>query len=153
MREAQEKIAQISRQQILALFEGKEITLELDNQPFTITPEDVQVERKVLEGIIAANLGNITIALDTELTEELLSEGLAREIVNKINTMRREAGLDVADRIHVKMETSEKVKECVAHYRDYISNEILALSFDFGPSEGIEVDLNGEPATIELRKA
>ncbi len=152
MREAQEKIAKIDRKQILSLFQGKEIAIDLEGEPFTITPDDVQIERKVHDGIIAANVGNITIALDTELSEELLSEGLAREIVNKINTMRREGNFDVAERIHVKMQTTERVKQCVESYRDYISKEILALSFDFAPCAGTEWDLNGEPAIIELKK-
>lgn len=67
--------------------------------------------------------------------------------------MRREANFDVSDRIHVKMQTSERVRRCIDRYRDYISNEILALSFDFSPTTGAEWDLNGEPAIIELTKS
>lgn len=150
MRAAQIEIEKFDQNQLNDLMNGKEVLLILEGEKIPVTPEDVQVERVVHEGLIAANEGHITIALDTSLTEDLLLEGLAREIVNKINTMRREANFDVSDRIHVKMQTTERTKEGFNKHREYICSEVLATSVEFGPCEGTVWDLNGEATTIEI---
>ena len=113
----------------------------------------MQVERAVHEGLIAANQGLITIALDTKLNEPLLLEGLAREIVNKVNTMRREGGLAVTDRIILQIQGTERVNASFKLFDDYIRQEVLALEVRFGPCTGTEWDLNGEPAVIAISKA
>lgn len=149
---AQKMIEEFSQEKMNALLSGKEVEIVLDHQVFVLTQEDVQVERSVHEGLIAANEGVITIALETKLSQELVLEGLARELVNKINTMRREAQLEVTDRIHVELDTTEQVKKCVDIHHAYISNEVLALTISFKKCEGTEWDLNGELAKIALRK-
>jgi isoleucyl-tRNA synthetase len=153
MKSAQAIIDQFDQKQLLKLMNREAVVIQLEGEEISLTPEDLQIERLVHAGMIAANEGHITIALDTELSEELVEEGLAREIVNKINTMRRDAGFAVTDRIHVKMEASEKVKKCYQHFAEYISGEILSLSFEFCPCEGTEWDLNGENVKIALGKA
>ena len=94
----------------------------------------------------------MTIALDTALTEELLLEGLAREVVNKLNTMRRDAGLEVTDRIEVRIESTDRVRECFDKHGDYIRHEVLATEVAFVPTEGTEWDLCGERAIIFIRQ-
>lgn len=153
MKQVQLTIEKFNKEQLNTLLEGNSLSLQVDGETFELTPEDVQVEREVHEGMIAANAGHITLALDTDLSDELLLEGIAREVVNKINTMRRDAGFEVSDRIHVKMKTTDRVRQCFERYGDYIRGEVLALSVEFGPCEGTEWDLNGEPTVIELTKA
>lgn len=153
MRAAQEKIDAFDQQQLATLMNGDMLNIQLDGQTITLTPEDVQVERLILDGIVAANLKDITIALDTALDDDLLLEGLAREVVNKVNTMRRESGFDVSDRIRVVMQASPRLEDCYRRFSDYISNEILSVSFSFGKCEGSQWDLNGEMANIEIQKA
>lgn len=153
MKAAQNVIDQFDQQQLSVLLAGLNVEIELEGEKIQLTPEDVQVERIVHEGMIAANAGHITVALDTALTEDLIIEGLAREIVNKVNTMRREAGFAVSDRIHVKIQTSEKVKSAFHAHYDYICNEILAVSVDYCHTEGQHWDLNGEPAIISIVRA
>lgn len=152
MKAAQSAIDQFDQHQLQALMDGNTVSIELEGTAFTLTSEDVQVDRLVHEGLIAANDGHLTIALDTALSEELLSEGLAREIVNKINTMRRDAGLAVTDRIHVYMTPTERLIACWGRYQETISPEILAVSQTFGPNDGTEWDLNGEITRIEIAK-
>lgn len=152
MRDVQQIIDDFGHEQLTILLNGDKVNIRIDGEEITLTPEDVTVEREVREGLIAANQGVITIALDTVLTEDLLIEGLAREVVNKINTMRREAGFEVTDRIHVKINTTERLKSCFDKYGPMIEGEVLALSIDFGPCEGTVWDLNGEAATIALIK-
>ncbi len=153
MKAAQEAIEKLPQEQLSLLMDGDDLSLIIGGETFVLTTEDIQVERQVKEGMIAANQGPITIALDTTLSEDLLIEGLARELVNKLNTMRREAGFEVTDRIHVKIETTSRVRQSFEKYAAYIQGEVLALSVDFGPCEGAEWDLNGESAKIVLTKA
>lgn len=150
MKAAQTAIDQFEQKQLAALMNGETVSIALEGETVVLNSEDVQVERSVHEGMIAANQGLVTIALDTLLTEELLIEGLAREVINKINTMRREANFAVTDRIKVRMKTSERVKKAIQEHFEYIQQEILAVSFDFGDCEGSEWDLNGEPAIIQI---
>lgn len=153
MNQANAAISQFQHSDLEAFLNGKELTIHLEGQEIALTSEDVQVERIVKEGLIAATENEITIALDTTLSDELLIEGLAREIVNKVNTMRRDAKLEVSDRIRIKMDTSKRVEEAFNTHRSYIVNEVLAVSVDFGAAEGTEWDLNGESAKIALSKA
>lgn len=154
MKAAQQAIDSFDQKQLSVLLKGESLPIHIDGTEFILTPEDVQVERHVHEGLIGANEGLITIALETALTEDLLIEGIARELVNKINTMRREAGMDVSDRIHVKMDTTERVKLAFKLYESYIQNEVLALSVQFETiREGTDWDINDEPTKITLSKA
>ena len=153
MKAAQSAIEGMPQQNLEALMRGENVTISLEGNPLELTPEDVQVERQVREGLIAANLGVITIALDTALNDDLRTEGLAREIVNKLNSMRRDAHFDVSDRIHVRMETTSIVQACFNRWGDYIRGEVLATQVEFGPTPGEEWDLNGELAKIAVKKA
>jgi isoleucyl-tRNA synthetase len=152
MKAAQQEIAALDQEKLVVILNGGSLPIVLEGEQFVLTPEDVEVERAVHDGMIAANQGLITIALDTELSEELMIEGLAREIINKINSMRREQGLAVTDRIRIIMETSDRVQTCFKEYGDYIQNEVLAVSVNFASTTGTEWDLNGEPAKISLEK-
>lgn len=150
MKGAQTAIEQLSQQQLQELLNEKEVVIHLEGQSISLTSEDVQIERAVHEGLVAANQGLITIALDTHLDEELLLEGLAREIVNKVNTMRREANFSVTDRITLRMQTTERVIASFEKFKDYICREVLAVNVEFGPTKGTEWDLNGEPTVISV---
>ena len=126
--------------------------MEIGGEIVELEPNDVQIERKVKEGLAAGNEGELTVALDTALSEELLEEGLARELINKINTMRREMEFEVVDRIHIIMQTTPRVVACFAKYRDYICHEVLAVDVEFGKCEGTPWDLNGEETFISLSR-
>lgn len=152
MRAAQLAIEQFTQEQLNELLNDRPVVIDLEGHPVTLTSEDVQVERAVHQGLIAANQGLITIALDTQLTEELLLEGLAREIVNKVNTMRRDANLAVTDRIKLQLQTTERVIACFDQYKDMICQEILAVDVQFGSCKGTEWDLNGEQTVISISK-
>jgi isoleucyl-tRNA synthetase len=149
--QAQKAMQQFDRKQILALAAGKKISVEIGGEKVELEPSDVQIERKVKEGLAAGNEGELTVALDTALNEALLEEGLAREIVNKINTMRRDMDFQVTDRIKVKMEAGEKVRAAFEKFRDFICHEVLATEVTFGPCEGTSWDLNGEEARITIQ--
>ena len=154
MKAAQQTIDAFTQKQLNVLLNGESLPVMIEGEEVVLTPEDVQVERQVLEGLIGANQGLITIALETALTEDLLVEGISRELVNKINTMRREMGLDVTDRIDVRIDTTERVQKAFNQYKDYIQSEVLALSVTFAPiAEGVEWDINNELTKITIHKA
>ena len=153
MPQAQKAIQGLDRKQIQTLSQGGKVHMDLGAIAIDLEAEDVQIERKVKEGLAAGNVGDLTVALDTTLNEELLIEGLARELVNKINTMRREMGFEVTDRIKVKMQTTERVARCFAQHQDYILKEILAVDVRFEACEGVAWDLNGEQTVIAIEKA
>ncbi|MCB1107693.1 MAG: isoleucine--tRNA ligase [Chlamydiia bacterium] len=141
---------------ILALepnaLDGGTYDLDIEGTPFTITEEDVLIDRKVKEGTVAITEGAVTIALDTTLNEALKVEGLAREIVNKVNTQRRNMGLEVTDRIKITLDTTPYVRACFSTYHDYIVGEVLATEVIFAETKGEKWDLNGEEAIILIEK-
>lgn len=153
MQSAQKAIEAFTQDQLKVLMKGGNVNITVEGEKITLSPEDVAVERKVLEGIIASTVEEITVALDTALSEPLLLEGLARELVNKINTMRRDEGYAVIDRIIVRLQTTARLKQAFEVHKDYITREVLATDTFFEHCEGTEWDLNGEPTKILLTKA
>ena len=146
-------IEKLTPEQLHQLMRGTPLSIQLDGQELELSPEDLLIDRQVREGMVAANFEQITIALDTALTEELLIEGLARELINKLNSMRRDAEFEVTDRVHVTIHSSERVRHSFEMYKDLICNEVLAASILFEACNGTEWDLNGERAVIALTKA
>jgi isoleucyl-tRNA synthetase len=151
--EAQKTLAMLRRNDIQTLAAGKPLSIQIGDTQISLDLTDVQIERKVKEGIAADNLGDLTVCLDLELNEILIEEGFAREIVNKINTMRKEMGLEVTDRVHITIQSTEKVKKSFLNHEKYINKETLSLETLFGPCEGELLDLNGEEAKICIKKA
>lgn len=151
MNSAKTAIEKLAPKQLSALLSGGAVEIVVEGEKVELTPEDVAVERKVKEGLIASTSKEITIALDTELNEELLLEGLAREIVNKVNTMRRDEGFSVTDRIVLRMKATPRLRKAFDQHREYITHEVLATQVQFDCEEGTEWDLNGEPTKIGLQ--
>jgi isoleucyl-tRNA synthetase len=152
MKQMKRVLEKLGSKELEKLLQGENIGVEVGGEKVFLSSEDVIIERKVKEGLIASTKDLITIALDTTLTEELLEEGLAREIINKLNTQRRNEGLDVTDRIKVQIDSSQKVEQCFHSFHDLISHEVLATCVSFEKNEGTQWDLNGEQATIKIEK-
>jgi isoleucyl-tRNA synthetase len=123
-----------------------------DGSRLLVSKEEVEVVRQVRDSVVAMHEEGLTVALDTTLDEELLAEGLAREVVNKLNTMRREADLAVTDRIDVVVQTGPAARSAIEAHLPYIKDETLTMSFTFGETTGAEWDLNGEPSVITIRR-
>jgi isoleucyl-tRNA synthetase len=134
---------------------GEAVEVTVDGQPLHLTPEDLQVEARAAEGLAVAEDAGIVVALDTRITEELEDEGFAREFVHRIQTMRKEAGLEIADRIRLACEVGERLRRALGRFEDYILSETLCLSLSFeGPvPDGESCRINGEEAVISLRRA
>ncbi|MCR4830275.1 MAG: isoleucine--tRNA ligase [Pseudobutyrivibrio sp.] len=119
-----------------------------------LAEEDLLISMAQTEGFVADGDNYVTVVLDTNLTEELLEEGFVREIVSKIQTMRKEADFEVMDRITVSYESSDKIKNVFENNKDFIANEVLADSINVG-AEGTHVkewNINGEKVTLSVSK-
>jgi isoleucyl-tRNA synthetase len=122
-----------------ALTSGDNVTLTLAGDTFEVTPEEVEVRQQAAEGFtIAEDRGNLA-ALDVRLTDELVAEGLAREVVRRIQTLRRDADFDLEDRVDVIYSASERLKGAIEQFADYIKAETLADNLTIGePGNGFQ---------------
>ena len=116
----------MNKNQITEIEKTGELEFVIDGQKMKISREDVEILSHEIEGWIVESEEGITVAIDTELTEELIAEGYAREFVNRIQNMRKDAGFNVVDRIRVSFSSGEKLVSYVNKFSDYISNEVLA---------------------------
>jgi isoleucyl-tRNA synthetase len=137
------------------LAEGK-LRVELDGQSYEILPEEVEVKSLAKEGFAVAEEGSYVAALVTELTPELVAEGLAREFVRRAQDFRKESGLEVDDRIKLYLEASPALKEALLRYQEYVTNDTLtvALTFAEAPVEArVKSEaFDGETVVIGLVK-
>lgn len=138
-----------------AVLEGKSLTIQLPGGDFELTAEHVLVDRTPKPGLAVASGQGVVVALDTRLDDELVREGLAREFVNKVQNLRKNADLDIADRIRLRYAADAAVADAIAWHRDYVEAEILAIACDAADAlpSGEDVDLNGHPCRIALERA
>ena len=133
------------------------MTLTVEGQPIELTPDDVDLGQEVTEGWGVASDGGLTVALDLEVSDDLLREGQAREVVRAVQDARRAAGLDVSDRIDLAVSATGDVAASIAAFRDYVAGETLAVALDVGTLDGDafrhEVEIDGGAVAITLRKA
>ena len=150
-------VAKLPPDALLSLLAGNAATISLDGEPFVLEPADILVQRTPKPGLAVASDETLLVALDTRLTPGLVREGLARELVNRIQNLRKETGLDVADRIALRIEGDADLLAAAAAHRDLIAAETLATSIETAPlpdpAPGAPLDVNGHPARLALRKA
>ena len=149
-------IMRLDQDAIRKLENGENLTLDVNGQPVEITREDVEISTQDIPGWSVTSMDNLTVALDITITDDLKKEGLARELVNRVQNMRKEMGLEVTDRISLQIVKAEETFEAFQSFKDYICTETLAdFSLVDNPlSNGFEeVDLiDGIPAKIKIEK-
>lgn len=130
------------------------LKLDINGQEVTLFREDLLIETAQTEGYVSENDNGITVVLDTNLSEELLEEGFVREIISKIQTMRKEADFEVMDKIEVTYEGTEKAEKVFADNADVIAEETLALNMTKAAPEGFVKDwkINGEEVKLGVQK-
>ncbi|SDZ83945.1 isoleucine--tRNA ligase [Selenomonas ruminantium] len=128
------------------------LVVALPDGEVTLTTEDVEVSMAQTEGFNCQRYNGVTIALDTTLTEELLEEGFVREIISKVQTMRKENGFEVTDHIKVSLSGNEKLQAIVAKNEDYLKEITLADEVNYGKLSGTEKEwnINGENIIIAV---
>ena len=141
MREVQKKVEALD----VEALEAFQATGSLDLDGETFTTEEINVFREAMPGTNAASDRLVSIDLDCTLTPELVREGLAREVVNRIQRSRRELGLEVTDRIHVAYSGDPELEAAIAEHHGYIAGETLALRLEPGPADDLTAKIDGKP--------
>ncbi len=138
-----------------AFARGETVSFEIDSTQVTLGKDDVLAESAQKPGFMAQEERGVTVALDTNLTPALIDEGFARELVSKLQTMRKDAGLDVTDRIAVTVQCGERLAAALEKGREYIAAAVLADTLTLSDATGDfvkEWDINGETATLGITK-
>jgi isoleucyl-tRNA synthetase len=138
------------------LLAGESLDLSVAGQVFTLGGEDILVQTEPLGGLAVAGEKGVTVAVDPHLTPELIQEGYARDLVRVVNTMRKDAGFDISDRIALGYVTDEAIGETMTHFGDYIKGETLATQLTAGAlaDAGYEkiVNVDDHQVSLSLRK-
>ncbi len=150
------RIREFTPAEILELEREGTIALNINGSEVAIVKEDVEILHEDIEGWLVESDGTLTVALDTELDEELIGEGFAREFVNRVQNMRKDAGLEVTDRIRIFYRSGERLAKALARLTAYIKQETLAIDVISSPPSDLpltETDINGEQVFLAMEKS
>ena len=142
----------LSQEQIGELEQNGTIGISVEGQPLTVEAVDVEIISEDIPGWLVANEGSLTVALEVELTDELRQEGMAREIINRIQNIRKESGLEITDRISVRLAPNDEVEKSVAAFGEYIKTQVLADSIEIVANDGTEVEFDDFKLNIQITK-
>ncbi|MFN5323481.1 MAG: isoleucine--tRNA ligase [Bacteroidota bacterium] len=145
MKEIADKVSQLSQEQIRSFETTGSLAVDLESGPFTLVPEDVEVSSQDVPGWEVNSNGRLTVALDTTITPALKNEGIARELVNRVQNIRKDKGFEVTDRISLVISHHPEVKAAVEQNMEYICSEILASSLTM-----VELLAENESEELEL---
>ena len=148
--------ATFSQERIAEIEASESITLEVGGEQITVTPADFEITSEDMPGWLVTSEGKLTVALDITVTPELLREGVARELINRIQNIRKDSGFEVTDKINVEIEAKEAVREAVAEFAAYIGGQTLAVDVHTAAEPKGEVvvdsDVNDEPLKIAVTR-
>lgn len=146
-------VGALSQDAINELNVNGSVQVDVDGQTVEIVREDVEIVSEDIPGWTVANDGALTVALDLEITEELKNEGMAREIVKRIQAYRKSSGFEITDHIHVVLSHDDNLQKAVEAYHDYICSQVLADKLEFGaPESGEELDFEDFKISVDITK-
>lgn len=143
----------LSQEEISQLQTTGSYELEVEGQKAVVEATDLEIISEDIPGWLVSNEGNLTVALDVELTDELLNEGMARELINRIQNIRKEIGLEITDRINVTLSPDSKVEAALAGFADYIKAQVLADNVCIADNDGIAAEIEDLNINIKVAKA
>jgi isoleucyl-tRNA synthetase len=149
----------LSQEALQAFRRGEPVAVKVQGITVSVEPDWMEVVEEAAGDLVVKTENGHTVALDPTLDDELRTEGMARELVNRIQRLRREAGLEITDRIRLGVEGSGGVEEAARHFRDFIAGETLAVELATGASavEGLasvlEDEVDGVPMKVALARA
>jgi isoleucyl-tRNA synthetase len=155
VKQAAALITQLESGAIRTFDKKKEMELSFGGKKVTLAAEDVDVIKNEKDGYAVESDGPVTIALDTQLDDDLIGEGFARELVNKIQNMRKSSGFEVTDHIAVRLHSSDRLRAAAGKHDEFIRRETLARSLEFTDTpvnDGTEWNINGESTAIAVKK-
>ena len=147
------EIAAMSQDQIAQM--EKEGCYQLSAVNYQLISEDVEIITEDMPGWLVMNEGQLTIALDIELTDNLIEEGIARELINRIQNLRKSSGLEITDRIIVSLNKMPQIEKAVVHFNDYIASQVLATKLELvdNLTEGESIEMDNYNVIINIKKA
>jgi isoleucyl-tRNA synthetase len=150
-------IGAMSQQEIARLERDASISLQLDGEEIVVELADVDIHSEDIPGWLVANEGSVTVALEIEITDELRKEGVARDLINRIQNIRKSRDYDITDRINVVIEPNELTDGAIADFKDYIASQVLAASVSTGeienPNADEILDIDGVEVKVKIGKA
>jgi len=154
MKQASSVIAQLTQAEISQLEKQGSINIMVDSESIPLLINEVEIIAEDIPGWSVAVKNSLTVALDITVSPDLLMEGNARELVNRVQNIRKESNFELTDKILLEIEDNTALKDSIIQFSDYICREILAVQIDFLPvlKEGVEVDINDQKLRISVRK-
>ncbi len=148
------EIQKFTQEQIQIIDKNGSLNLQIGEKNINLTIDDVEITSQDIPGLLVANANGITVALDITLTEELILEGIARELVNRIQNARKDAGFDVTDKVKVVLQNQEQIEQAVAAFEDYIKSETLTNSilFEVDVKNGTEIEFDELKTNLLISK-
>ena len=150
-------IATFTQEQIAAIEANDETTLEVNGQQVVVTAADFEITSEDMPGWLVASEGKLTVALDITITDELRREGIARELVNRIQNIRKKSGFEITDKIRVEIEATETTKPAVESFGSYIASQTLAVEVKVVEAPAgdfvVDSDIDEVPLKIAVTKA
>ncbi|MBQ4801664.1 isoleucine--tRNA ligase [Aquimarina sp. MMG015] len=148
------KIQSFDQESIKILEQTGSFDIEINDKIITLGTDDVEISSQDIEGWLVANSGSLTVALDITITPELRKEGIARELVNRIQNIRKDSGLEVTDRIEVVIKENKSIQEAVATNEAYIKNETLTDTIEFATDviNGTEIAFDDIATQLVIKK-
>jgi isoleucyl-tRNA synthetase len=143
----------LSQEQIAQLETDGSIALTVDGSNITVEAADVDIISEDIPGWLVSNEGALTVALEVELNDALRQEGMAREIINRVQNLRKESGLEITDRIHITLSPNDAVEQAVAAFGEYIMTQVLADDVKIAPNDGQETDFDEFKLNIKITKS
>ena len=140
--------ANLSQEEIAMLESQGSLPLSIADQTVIIEAADVEVISEDMPGWLVSNEGNLTVALEVELTEELRNEGMARELINRIQNIRKDSGLEITDRINVTISDEESVRKALKNFEGYVKSQVLADIITIADIDGQPLDIDGVKVKI-----
>lgn len=143
----------LGQEEIAAFEQNGEIKINVEGQDVVVETSDVDIISEDIPGWLVANEGNLTVALEVELNDELRNEGMARELINRIQNLRKDCGLEITDRINVTVSPDERIDGAIASFAEYIKGQVLADDIRIAENKGTEVSFDDFNAFIKVEKA
>jgi isoleucyl-tRNA synthetase len=146
-------IATFDQEQIAQIENNAETTLELNGAQVVVTAADFEITSEDMPGWLVASEGKLTVALDITITEELKREGVARELVNRIQNIRKESGFEVTDKIRVEIEANELTTPAIESFAEYIGQQTLAVEVKASAAPAGEFVVDSDIDEVALKIA
>ncbi len=143
----------LEQEQIADLEKNGTIALNVDGNDVVVEAADVEIISEDIPGWLVSNEGNLTVALEVELNDELRREGMARELINRIQNLRKENNFEITDRVNVEVSPNQEVENAVSSFADYIKGQVLADNIVVADNDGAEVEFDEFKLNIKVVKA